>query len=276
MVDCMFRLIPDNQIWNRLFGNRLERFAYQQVCGFLLIVCGMMLCGCGKTESQSVVLFSASSMSDVLQEVERGYELDHPEEIELISAGSQTLAMQIREGARADIFVSADLEQIQRVDGFSEPVVLVENQLIGVVPHGSQFGTIRGALADADRIIIAHKDVPAGRYTQRALEQIGLWEEIQSRVVSQEHSVRGVLTKVVMGEGDLGFVYSTDALKETDSVRSILFADENTTNTKTWISINLDLDADSPASAVYRSLMESAAIHEVFVRHGFSMPGGDR
>jgi len=276
MVDCMFLLISINQIWNRLSCNRLGRFTTRHAGGILLIVCGMMMGGCGKTESLGVVLFAASSMSDVFQEVERGYELNHPVDIELIFAGSQTLAMQISEGARADIFVSADLEQIQRVEGFSEPVLLVENRLVGVVPAENGYGTILEALVDADRIIIAHEDVPVGRYTRQALEHLGVWEEIQSRVVSQEHSVRGVLMKVVMGEGDVGFVYRTDALREAESVRTLSFSDETPSKTKTWIAINLDLDAESPASAVYRALMESTDFNAVFERHGFSLPGGDR
>lgn len=272
----MLILISKIQIWKRRSCNRLERFVFGRVVGLVLIVCAMLGDGCGEKDSSRVVIFAASSMSDALLEVERRYELDHPENIELIFAGSQTLAMQIHEGARADIFISANREQMLRVDGFSEPVVLVENRLVGVVPIWSGFGSIKEALADADRIIVAHEDVPAGMYTRRALEHLGVWEGVQSRVVSQEHSVRGVLTKVAMGEGDLGFVYRTDAMSVSETVRSIAFADGVPAKTETWIAINLDLDEDSPAATVYRSLMESTAIQAIFERHGFVTTGGDR
>jgi molybdate transport system substrate-binding protein len=60
------------------------------------------------------------------------------------------------------------------------------------------------------RIVMAAAGVPVGDYTRKVLERLGL-SDLVDKAVSQENDVRGVLSKVVLGEADAGFVYATDA-----------------------------------------------------------------
>ncbi len=250
-------------------------------CFGLITVCA----GCAEHDEQGrVIVLAASSLTEPLQLIEAEFETLHPGiDLELIFAGSNTLAMQINAGAPADLFLSADYQQIQRIEGFAEPRVLVENQLVAIVPPGSGDApialTITDAIERASRMIVAQGDVPAGRYTRLILEELGLWEASKPKIVSYEHTVQGVLIKVAFGQGDLGFVYRTDALRAQDQVRMIEFPMSISSKTQTWIAIRHDADdagdsgdadnARSPESLAADFIINSSQARAIFTRLGF-------
>ncbi|WP_426469765.1 substrate-binding domain-containing protein, partial [Salmonella enterica] len=63
--------------------------------------------------------------------------------------------------------------------------------------------------------------VPFGRYTKAALEQAGLWAQVQAKGVMAEN-VRTSLDYVARGEVDAGFVFATDAAVMPDKVKVAL------------------------------------------------------
>jgi len=63
----------------------------------------------------------------------------------------------------------------------------------------------KGRLATGDP-----DSVPAGRYAREALTKLGVWNDIEARLVRAD-SVRSALLFVDRGEAPLGIVYATDA-----------------------------------------------------------------
>src|SRR5262249_7809089 len=55
--------------------------------------------------------------------------------------------------------------------------------------------------------------VPAGLYGKTALEKLGVWPQVASRIAAAEN-VRAALLLVARGEAPLGIVYATDAAIE--------------------------------------------------------------
>ncbi len=230
----------------------------------------LTLAGCSDEPKSHVTLFVCSSMTHPLMEIETAFELTHPSiDLELIYAGSQTLAMQINEGADADIFISANLVQIQRISGFTEPTVLVENQLVAITAN-SDFTTVVEVIHSATQILVAHQDVPAGQYTHDALVQLGVWETTKHKIVSYEHSVQAVLTKMVMAQADLGFVYRTDAANANDRVHTIEFPSNISATTQTWVALKTDNEPDSPAAIAYAYITESIDAQRIYTNLGFT------
>ena len=193
--------------------------------------------------SGTVSVFAAASLTDVFEELGQTFEAEHPEvTVEFNFAGSSALATQIEEGAPADVFASANLEQMQRlVDGghiAGEPQVFASNVPVLVVPADNPGEVTTPAdLAKPDlRLVLALEDVPIGRYAREVIANLATdptyGAEFEAaaiaNIVSSEEDVRAVLAKLELGEADAGVVYKTDAAVSGDLVVVIDFpADAN-------------------------------------------------
>src|SRR5260370_37801199 len=134
----------------------------------------------------------------------------------LTPAASSTLAVQIEQGAGADLFLSVDEagpDHLQRQGFCAQRRDLLGNRLVVVVPADSSMSLSGLDDLKADkfkRIAVAREGVPVGDYTRQALKAAGVWDAVKGRTV-EGGDVRATLTYVLRGEADAGFVYATDA-----------------------------------------------------------------
>lgn len=176
-----------------------------------------LLAGCGGGgDDAKLVVFAASSLGGVAPAIDP--------DATVVLGGSNDLAAQIRDGAEADVFLSASaapLEQLRAEGLVRTPVVFASNRLVVVVPADNPSGTTE--LVDLTRagvkLVLGAEGVPIGDYAREALTAAGL-EEALAQVVSLEDDVKGVLGKVALGEADAGIVYATDVAAAGDDVRS--------------------------------------------------------
>jgi len=171
-------------------------------------------------KADDLTVFAAASLTDALKEIAADYEKTSADKIAFNFAASGTLELQIRHGAPADLFFSADEAKMNDLekDGLLLPGSrrdLLANQLAIIVPSDSALTlTSPAQLTDPKikRLALGETHiVPAGIYAQEYLRKIGIWEQIQPRVVPLE-SVRAALAAVETDNADAGIVYKTDAL----------------------------------------------------------------
>jgi molybdate transport system substrate-binding protein len=174
------------------------------------------------TDNPPLIVFAAASLTNALQEVGDAFTKDSSIPVKFSFAASSALARQIENGAPADVFFSADLEwmdylQTRKLIQIATRHDVLGNQLVLVAPAGSKIvlkigphfalaktlGTGRLATGDPD-------SVPVGRYAREALTNLGVWNEVEARLVRAD-SVRSALAFVDRGEASLGIVYATDA-----------------------------------------------------------------
>lgn len=173
--------------------------------------------------NRAIVVFAASSTTEILTALARRFEATHPaSKVTLSFASSSVLARQIEQGAPCDVFVSADVEWMDYLSQRNgiQPASrkdVAGNRLVIIAPtnrplavrmeKGFDFaGAFAGRLALGDP-----EHVPAGKYAQAALSELGWWEPLKSRLAPAEN-VRAALRLVERGETDAGVVYRTDAL----------------------------------------------------------------
>jgi molybdate transport system substrate-binding protein len=179
-------------------------------CAALAALLGASLAAGGAEEQAAsrITVFAASSLTDVFPKIDRNARYSF--------AASNTLAQQIRQGAPADVFASADTDNPQALYAArlcERPATFATNRLVVVVPRSNP-GHVRNVLdlrRPGLKVVIAREGVPIGDYARDVLRKLGILRGVLANVVSQEPDARGVLAKVALGEADAGFVYRTDA-----------------------------------------------------------------
>lgn len=142
-------------------------------------------------------------------------------------AGSDQLALQIRQGAPADVYAAASPKYTQLLyhDGLvRKPITFATNKLIVMVPKSNpgRIDSVYDLRRQDVKVVIGDRGVPIGAYTRQLLDALGITDAVMRNVVSQETDVKGIVSKVALGEADAGFVYVTDARPVASKVRKVL------------------------------------------------------
>jgi molybdate transport system substrate-binding protein len=196
-----------------------------------------------------------------------------------IYASSSTLARQIANGSPAQLFLSANVtwmdwleEQNIHVQQRSD---LLQNRLALVSASDSvpaQFtpgeGTaIETLLGERDRLSVGDPDhVPAGIYTQQALETLGEWVALAPRL-ARGNDVRAALALVEREETPVGVVYQTDAFAS-DAVRVLGLFPATSHDPITYPIALIDAEQNAAAIALREWLASEEALN-IFAEHGF-------
>lgn len=260
-----------------------------------LLALGLMLAMRGSTTGSEVpriqgemTIFTAASLTDAFKEVAAQIEQANPgTKLTFNFAGSPTLRTQLAQGARADVFASADEPNMAGAekDGtiIGEPQIFARNLLVVVVPANNWAGihTLQDLAKPNIKLVLTNKDVPVGNYARQALEKMSqdpafgtdFSKRVLANLVSEETNVKQVAAKVQLGEADAGIVYSTDV---TPALRSAVRVIE--------IPPELNVIAKYPIAAVKgarneagaRAFIEyvlSPAGQAILARHGFLVSG---
>ncbi|MBK7878119.1 MAG: molybdate ABC transporter substrate-binding protein [Planctomycetes bacterium] len=171
-------------------------------------------------------VYAAASLREALTELGKTYERDHAVKLVFNFGSSTDLARQIVAGNQADLFLSADEKELDKVaeekllDDASRASVL-GNQLVVVEAidpkdAAKSFFTqpfTVDQLARPEVKLLALADtatVPAGRYAKAWLEKKELWKTLEARVLPGL-DVRATLASIESGAAQAGIVYRTDA-----------------------------------------------------------------
>jgi molybdate transport system substrate-binding protein len=231
-----------------------------------------------QTDNPPLIVFAAASLTNALQELGDGFTKDSSIAVKFSFAASSALARQIENGAPADVFFSADIEwmdylQTRKLIQVATRHDMLGNQLVLVAPADSKIvlkigphfalaktlGTGRLATGDPD-------SVPVGRYAREALTTLGVWNEVEARLVRAD-SVRSALAFVDRGEASLGIVYATDAQID----HKVRVVDEFPDNTHMPIVYPIALTAAAKADAIkFIDYVQGPVGDSTFKKYGFS------
>jgi molybdate transport system substrate-binding protein len=232
-----------------------------------------------------VTIFAAASLRTALDEVMARCEVDTGVSIRASYAASSALARQIEAGAPADVFISADQDWMNDVAAkggirTDTRVDLLGNALVLVAPASAPV-SLQGALQIAPgfdlagalgggRLAVANPDVvPAGKYARAALESLGVWSSVASRLAPAE-DVRAALLLVSRAEAPLGIVYRTDAAADPGVV--VVDAFPSVTHPPIVYPAALTTRAVAASGEVLACLQRPRA-RAIFDRWGFTDPG---
>jgi molybdate transport system substrate-binding protein len=240
------------------------------------------LASCRKSNADrgEVVVFAAASLRESVAEIAKDYEAQNPK-IRVVQnfAGSNELAQQILATPKADLFVSASEEWMDRLEkgGRVEAGtrrLLLSNRLVIVAGRESALSIASAedlATARYRHLVLANPDaVPAGQYAKKYLESRGLWSKVEARVLPMP-DVRAALAQAERQAEVVAIVYATDA-RASKQVK-VLFEIPPAEAPK--IGYPVALIAGRPnreaARGFYDRLVSDRAL-KVFEARGFSRP----
>lgn len=149
-----------------------------------------------------VHIFAASSLKPALDEL-----FESPE-IALSYGGSGLLARQIKSGAPADIFISANPLWMDQIKTQTARRDLLGNRLVLV---GRDQIDLRDMNAGTRIVTGLTEAVPLGQYARQAMENMGVWDALSPSLIQVENA-RLAVTLVEREEVPFGLVYASDAV----------------------------------------------------------------
>lgn len=195
----------------------------------------------GAVEEQTLTVLAAASLTDVLGLIAADFEADHDGvTVEQSYASSSTIVQQVNEGAPADVVALAGMKSLEPLEKdlrVTEPVAFTTNSLQLAVPTDNPAGIegVDDLTADRLRLVVCEEQVPCGTATATLFATLG----ITPTVASYEQDVRATLTKVELGEADVGIVYRTDVAGAGDRVLGIDIPDDvNVINTYPILTVS--------------------------------------
>jgi molybdate transport system substrate-binding protein len=215
-----------------------------------------------------ITVFAAASLTQVFPRIDKAPRYSF--------AGSDQLALQIQQGAPADVYAAASpkyTELLYHNGLLAKPVVFATNKLVIIVPRSNpaHVRSVYDLRRPGLRVVIGDKTVPIGTYTRQILDTLGITADVLKNVVSEETDVKGIVAKVALGEADAGFVYVTDSKPVASKVRIV--------SLPTWAqpAIRYELavvkaSANQAASRAFVKKVLSARGRKLLKAAGFGLP----
>nr|WP_234794647.1 molybdate ABC transporter substrate-binding protein [Xaviernesmea oryzae] len=229
---------------------------------------------------EPVTVFAAASLKNALDAVNEAWAAEGGAQARVSYAASSALAKQIASGAPADLFISADEDWMNDLDGKGLIRPETRTDLLGnrlVLVSAKDEGTpggigpdydLKGKLSGGKLAMGAVDSVPAGKYGKAALEKIGLWDSVKDQVAGAEN-VRAALLLVSRGEAPLGIVYETDAAADPDVHIAGRFPADS--HPPIVYPAAILKDSKNTGAADYLAFLRSKKAGAIFSAHGFSV-----
>jgi molybdenum ABC transporter molybdate-binding protein len=172
-------------------------------------------------DADAVHVAAPVSLQEVLGELLADYAVRTPAvRVRAVFGASDELADHLLAGARADLFLTADPGQLDRLAagrllGPDEPIVLAGNTLAVIGPADCPVSVRKPADLQAptiQRIALAAARCPLGGYSRAYLASCRLLDALSSRILEVDNS-QAVLAAVRAGRADAGLAYGSDAAR---------------------------------------------------------------
>ena len=238
-----------------------------------VLMVGALLVGCGSdTDSRSITVAAASSLTGAFEAAQTAFEASHPGTSITLSFGSSSShAQQILDGAPIDVFASADNDTMRKVadeiDGHAS--TFTTNTLAIMVERGNPLGitTVADLAQPGLLYVTCPPEVPIGRYASDVLARAG----VTVSPSSYEPDVKGIVTKITSGEADAGLVYASDVVAAGDRATGIPIP--MTQNVLASYPIaRLQRASGNSTAAAWIAFINGAEGQEILTRFGFVAP----
>lgn len=238
------------------------------------LIAGLPACGATSKGAKSIVVFAAASLRSVFTQLQAPFVADNPGSvIDFNFVGSSELAIQLTQGAPADVFASADAASMDMVAKAgllaAEPTNFASNTLVIVTGPGNpkNIQSLADLAGPGLSVVVCQRPVPCGSAAHLFEDTTG----VRLAPASEEPNVTDVLNKVTTGQADAGLVYITDARSAGNAVTTIKFP-EATAAINVYPIAVLNKAAQPSLAQKFVALVISVVGQHVLAQSGFAKP----
>jgi molybdate transport system substrate-binding protein len=230
--------------------------------------------GPSSSTGNDLIVSAAVSLKDAFNEIADLNERRNGTKVHFNYGASGALQKQIETGAPVDVFASAGAKQMDDLiaKGFIGPDTrkdFARNSLVLIVPAKSAGVSSFSDLANVKKVAVGNpKTVPAGQYTEQALNKLKLLPQIKAKLIFAE-DVRQVLDYVVRDEVDAGIVYSSDALSAGEKIKVVAHAPDDSPDRILYPIAAVKDSKQQEAARKFIDLVLSSEGQAILVKHGF-------
>ncbi len=234
---------------------------------------------------RELVVFAAASLTDAFKEIGVLFEQAHADtKVRFSFAASNQLRTQVENGAKADVFASANTKEIELgtrsgIFAVDAATTFARNRLIVALPRksASDIKELADLAKPGIKLVLADPAVPVGKYALEMLDRLSENEKfgvdyrarVLRNLVSREQSVKAVVAKVKLAEADAGIVYVSDlAGADSAELRAIDIPDEFNPIAK-YPVVAVKSSSNAESAAAFIALLVSDIGQAVLVKHGF-------
>ena len=219
----------------------------------------------------TVSVFAAASLTESFTTLAKSFEAAHPGvTVKLDFDASSALALQITQGAPADVFASASVKNMTQVAKYTGTSTnFVKNVMEIAVPpsNPAKITGVADLAKSSVKVALCQSQVPCGATAVKVFANA----KLTVKPVTQEADVKSTLTKVESNEVDAGVVYVTDVRAAGSKVKGIEIPDDVNASTEYPIA-TLTKSKNPTAAAAFQAYVLSAAGQAVFTADGFEKP----
>jgi molybdate transport system substrate-binding protein len=232
----------------------------------------------------SLLIYGAASLTDSFKALGAAYTAKTGTPVTFSFDSSATLEAQIEQGAPADLFASADTTNPQKLVtaglNAAAPVNFAGNVLTIIVPgSGTQAVQSPQDLAKSGiKVVAAGDSVPITKYANQLVANLAkqpgypanFADAYKTNIVSKEDNVKGIVSKVELGEGDAGIVYVTDA-KASTKVKTVAVPDAANVPA-TYAAVGVKGAANAAKAADFLTWLTGSDAQAILAKYGFLPP----
>jgi len=223
--------------------------------------------------SKELVVLAASSLSDTYASLGKTFEASHPGvTVKFSFDGSSNLVDQLKQGAPADVFASADRANMDKATAANlmsgTPSLFATNTLTIIVPKGNPAGiTGLDSSLDGKKLVVCADGVPCGSATTKLAKLLG----VTLKPVSKETQVTDVRAKVETGQADAGVVYVTDAKASGNKVDTIAITNADQVRNEYLLGV-VATSRNADLASQFVALVTGADGRKTLSGAGFALP----
>jgi len=229
-------------------------------------------------EADQIRVAVASNFSSAVKALAAAFETQSEHEVKLVAGSTGKHFTQIKHGAPFEVFLAADADHPRRLE--NEALAVPDTRFTYAVGRLALWSPRDGLVdgegqilksADFRYLAIANPDLaPYGRAAEEVLASLGLWQDLQRRMVRGEN-IGQTFQFVVTGNAELGFVALSQvaAVATTISPGSLWRVPQDLYDP---IEQQAVLLRDTDAARAFLAFVRSEEARSIIRDHGYQTP----